>query len=100
MYYLVYSEDVEKSLPLRLSVREQHLARLSDLQKQGRLLVAGPCPAIDSESPGDAGFTGSLIIAEFDSLTDAQAWADDDPYSAAGVYKKVTVKPYKKVLPA
>jgi hypothetical protein len=100
MYYLVYSEDVENSLPLRLSVREQHLARLSSLQDQGRLLVAGPCPAIDTENPGDAGFTGSLIIAEFDSLTDAQTWADEDPYIAVGVYKKVTVKPYKKVLPA
>jgi len=100
MYYLVYSEDVENSLPLRLSVREQHLARLSSLQDQGRLLVAGPCPAIDTENPGDAGFTGSLIIAEFDSLTDAQTWANDDPYIAVGVYKKVTVKPYKKVLPA
>ena len=100
MYYLVYSEDVENSLPLRLSVREQHLARLSSLQDQGRLLVAGPCPAIDTENPGDAGFTGSLIIAEFDSLTDAQIWANDDPYIAVGVYKKVTVKPYKKVLPA
>jgi hypothetical protein len=100
MYYLVYSEDVENSLLLRLSVREQHLARLSYLQEQGRLLVAGPCPAIDSENPGDSGFTGSLIIAEFDSLTDAQAWADDDPYIAAGVYRNVTVKPYKKVLPA
>ena len=100
MYYLVYSEDVENSLPLRLSVREQHLARLSSLQDQGRLLVAGPCPAIDTENPGDSGFTGSLIIAEFDSLTDAQTWANDDPYIAVGVYKKVTVKPYKKVLPA
>ncbi len=100
MLYLVYSEDVENSLALRLSVRENHLARLKDLQAQGRLIVAGPCPAIDSENPGDAGFTGSLIIAEFDSLTDAQNWADQDPYIAAGVYKKVTVKPYKKVLPA
>ena len=100
MYYLVYSEDVENSLPLRLGVREKHLARLSDLQDQGRLLVAGPYPAIDTENPGDAGFTGSLIVAEFKSLTDAQAWADDDPYIAAGVYAKVTVKPYKKVLPA
>jgi hypothetical protein len=100
MLYLVYSEDVENSLALRLSVRENHLARLKDLQAQGRLIVAGPCPAIDSENPGDAGFTGSLIIAEFDSLTDAQDWADQDPYIAAGVYKNVTVKPYKKVLPA
>ena len=77
-----------------------HLARLRELQDQGKLLVAGPCPAIDSENPGDAGFTGSLIIAEFDSLVAAQHWADQDPYITAGVYKNVTVKPYKKVLPA
>lgn len=100
MFYLIYSEDVENSLALRMSVREQHLARLRELQDQGRLLVAGPCPAIDNENPGDAGFTGSLIVAEFDNLTQAQAWADKDPYIGAGVYKKVTVKPYKKVLPA
>ena len=100
MFYLIYSEDVENSLEKRLAVREQHLARLTTLQDQGRLLVAGPCPAIDSNDPGAAGFTGSLIIAEFDSLAQAQAWADVDPYIAAGVYKKVTVKPYKKVLPA
>lgn len=99
MYYLIYSEDVENSLSLRMSVRENHLDRLRTLQNQGRLLVAGPCPAIDSENPGDAGFTGSLIIAKFDSLVAAQAWADQDPYIAAGVYKNVTVKPYKKVLP-
>lgn len=100
MFYLIYSEDVENSLSKRLSVRDQHLARLSELQAQGRLLVAGPCPAIDSNDPGEAGFTGSLVIAEFDSLEQAQAWADIDPYIDAGVYKKVTVKPYKKVLPA
>jgi uncharacterized protein YciI len=100
MFYLIYSEDVENSLALRMSVREQHLARLRELQNQGRLLIAGPCPAIDNENPGEAGFTGSLIVAEFNSLTDAQAWADKDPYIDAGVYKKVTVKPYKKVLPA
>ena len=100
MFYLIYSEDVENSLEKRLAVREQHLARLTTLQDQGRLLVAGPCPAIDSNDPGAAGFTGSLIIAEFDSLAQAQAWADVDPYIAAGVYKEVTVKPYKKVLPA
>lgn len=100
MYYLIYSEDVENSLALRMSVREQHLERLKNLQNEGRLLVAGPCPAIDSENPGDAGFTGSLVIAEFRDLETAQAWADVDPYIAAGVYKKVTVKPYKKVLPA
>lgn len=100
MFYLIYSEDIENSLSLRLSVRDQHIARLKELQTQGRLLIAGPCPAIDNEEPGDAGFTGSLIVAEFDSLVTAQAWADADPYIAAGVYKKVTVKPYKKVLPA
>jgi len=100
MFYLIYSEDVKNSLEKRLSAREQHLARLTVLQNEGRLLVAGPCPAIDSNDPGEAGFTGSLIIAEFESLTLAQAWADDDPYIVAGVYEKVTVKPYKKVLPA
>jgi uncharacterized protein YciI len=100
MFYLIYSEDVENSLALRMSVREQHLERLRELQNQGRLLVAGPCPAIDNENPGEAGFTGSLIVAEFNSLHDAKAWADKDPYINAGVYKKVTVKPYKKVLPA
>lgn len=100
MYYLIYSEDVENSLALRISVREKHLERLKNLQDEGRLLVAGPCPAIDSDNPGDAGFTGSLVIAEFISLEAAQAWADIDPYIDAGVYKKVTVKPYKKVLPA
>ncbi|MBL4940261.1 MAG: YciI family protein [Colwellia sp.] len=99
MFYLIYSEDVANSLEKRLSVREHHLARLSTLQNEGRLLVAGPCPAIDSDDPGDAGFTGSLIIAEFESLIQAQTWADADPYITAGVYKKVTVKPYKKVLP-
>lgn len=100
MYYVIYSEDVENSLALRLSVREKHLERLKQLQSEGRLLVAGPCPAIDNENPGDAGFTGSLIIAEFSDIKSAQAWADSDPYIEVGVYKKVTVKPYKKVLPA
>jgi len=100
MYYLIYSEDVENSLALRMSVRDKHLERLQLLQDEGRLLVAGPCPAIDSNNPGDAGFTGSLVIAEFVSLESAQQWADIDPYIDAGVYKKVTVKPYKKVLPA
>lgn len=99
MYYLIYSEDVENSLALRMTVREKHLQRLKDLQAEGRLLVGGPCPAIDSENPGEAGFTGSLVIAEFSSLETAQAWADVDPYIEAGVYKKVIVKPYKKVLP-
>jgi len=96
---MIYAEDVANSLENRLAARPDHLARLTDLQQQGRLLVAGPTPAIDSEDPGQAGFTGSLVIAEFDSLIDAQAWADADPYIAAGVYDKVTVKPYKKVLP-
>ncbi|NQY63883.1 MAG: YciI family protein [Alteromonadaceae bacterium] len=100
MLYMVYSEDVANSLPLRKNAREQHLARLKDLQNEGRLFVAGPCPAIDSEDPAEAGFTGSLVIAEFNSLVDAQAWADKDPYITAGVYEKVIVKPYKKVLPA
>lgn len=99
MFYLIYSEDVKNSLEKRLSVRELHLARLSALQNEGRLLVAGPCPAIDSNDPGEAGFTGSLIIAEFNSLEQAQTWADADPYISAGVYEKVIVKPYKKVLP-
>ena len=99
MFYLIYSEDVENSLERRLSVRDKHLARLTALQDQGKLLVAGPCPAIDSNEPGEAGFTGSLIIAEFNSLDDAKAWAECDPYIAAGVYANVTVKPYKKVLP-
>ena len=100
MYYMIYSEDVANSLSLRVQVREQHLDRLKTLQNEGRLLVAGPCPAIDSENPGDAGFTGSLVIAQFESLEQAQAWADVDPYIDAGVYQSVTVKPYKKVLPA
>lgn len=100
MFYVIYSEDVENSLSLRLSVRDQHIARLKDLQEQGKLLLAGPCPAIDSEAPDEAGFTGSLIVAEFDSLVAAQSWADRDPYISAGVYKRVTVKPYIKVLPA
>jgi len=100
MFYVIYSEDVENSLSLRLSVRDQHIARLKNLQAEGKLLLAGPCPAIDSEDPGEAGFTGSLIVAEFDSIVAAQSWADSDPYINAGVYKKVTVKPYKKVLPA
>jgi uncharacterized protein YciI len=99
MYYAIISEDIPNSLEKRLSVRPAHLERLKDLATQGRLLVAGPHPAIDSEDPGEAGFSGSLVIAEFDSLADAQAWADADPYVAAGVYQKVAVKPYKKVLP-
>ena len=99
MYYAIISEDVADSLPLRKSSREAHLARLGELKQQGRLFAAGPHPAVDCEDPGDAGFTGSLVIAEFDSLGEAQAWADSDPYSDAGVYRQVVVKPYKIVLP-
>ena len=97
MYYAVISQDVEDSLEKRMSVRPEHIGRLETLRDEGRLLTAGPHPKIDSEDPGTNGFTGSLIIAEFDSLEDAQAWADADPYIAAGVYEKVIVKPYKKV---
>ncbi|HIF9476492.1 TPA: YciI family protein [Photobacterium damselae] len=99
MWYVIFSQDVENSLERRMSVREKHLARLKDLQNEGRLLVAGPMPAIDDENPGEVGFTGSTVIADFASLEDAQAWADADPYIDAGVYEKVIVKPFKKVLP-
>ncbi len=99
MWYVIFSQDVENSLEKRLSVREKHLARLKTLQDEGRLLVAGPMPAIDSENPGEAGFTGSTVIADFASLEQAQAWADADPYIDAGVYENVIVKPFKKVLP-
>ena len=99
MYYAIISEDIENSLEKRLAARPEHLARLHVLNEEGRLLIAGPHPAIDSEDPGPAGFSGSLVVAEFPSLSDAQAWADQDPYITAGVYEKVTVKPYKKVLP-
>lgn len=99
MWYSVSSQDVENSLEKRLSARPAHLARLEALKQQGRLLLAGPHPAIDSETPGEAGFTGSLVIAEFDSLDTAQQWADEDPYIDVGVYAHVTVKPFKKVLP-
>tara|TARA_R110002050_G_scaffold5503_8_gene24355 strand:+ start:2989 stop:3288 length:300 start_codon:yes stop_codon:yes gene_type:complete len=99
VYYAIIAEDKENSLENRLAARPEHLLRLKDLNAEGRLLIAGPHPAIDSEDPGAAGFTGSLVVAEFPSLADAQQWADEDPYITAGVYKKVTVKPYKKVLP-
>lgn len=99
MFYAIISQDVENSLEKRMGARSDHIARLQALQDEGRLLIAGPHPNIDSEDPGTAGFSGSLIIAEFDSLTNAQAWADADPYIAAGVYEKVIVKPFKKVLP-
>jgi len=97
--YAIISEDVADSLDKRLSVRPAHLQRLQALQDAGRLVLAGPHPSIDSDNPGAAGFTGSLVVAEFDNLTDAQQWADFDPYISAGVYAKVTVKPFKKVFP-
>ncbi len=99
MYYMICSQDVENSLALRLQTREKHLARLKELSAKGRLLIAGPLPAVDAENPGDAGFTGSLVVAEFDSLEQAKSWADADPYLAAGVYESSIVKPFKKVLP-
>lgn len=99
MYYAIISEDVADSLPLRKSAREAHLARLQKLRQQGQLFAAGPHPAIDTEDPGDAGFSGSLVIAEFASLEEARSWADADPYIDAGVYSHVVVKPYKIVLP-
>lgn len=99
MWYAIISEDVDESLPLRSRAREAHLARLQTLASEGRLLIAGPNPAIDAEDPGEAGFTGSLVVAEFASLVDAQGWADADPYIDAGVYRKVAVKPFKLVLP-
>ncbi len=99
MYYTIYAKDVEGSLENRLHTRPAHIERLQDLVDQGRLLTAGPNPAIDSADPGPAGFSGSLIIAEFDSLQDAQSWAEADPYMIAGVYQSVEVKPYKKALP-
>lgn len=99
MLYAISATDVSDSLPLRKSARDGHIARLHDLREQGRLILAGPCPAIDSNEPGADGFTGSLIVAEFDSLEAARAWADADPYVEAGVYAQVSVKPFKKVLP-
>ncbi len=98
-YYAIISEDVDNSLPLRQTARSAHIERLQQLKAEGRLLVAGPHPAVDTNDPGDAGFSGSLVIAEFDSLGAAQAWADSDPYMDVGVYQKVIVKPFKIVLP-
>ena len=99
MWYSIVSQDVKDSLSKRTKARPEHLARLAKLIDAGRLLVAGPQPAIDNLEPGAAGYTGSLIIAEFDSLADAQDWAEADPYVSAGVYESVNVKPFKKVLP-
>ena len=99
MWYAIISEDVENSLDLRSQARESHLARMQELVDEGRVLIAGPHPAVDSMEPGEAGFSGSLVVVEFPSLEEAQRWADADPYVTAGVYRRVTVKPFKKVLP-
>jgi uncharacterized protein YciI len=99
MLFAIVSQDVENSLPLRKQARPAHIARLETLKDEGRLVLAGPNPAIESDDPGEAGFTGSVVIAEFNSLSDAQNWADADPYVDAGVYASVSVKPFKKVLP-
>ncbi len=100
MLYVIIGEDTPGTLDQRMAARPAHVERLQVLQAEGRLIIAGPCPAIDSPDPGPAGFSGSIIIAEFASLAAAQAWAGIDPYVAAGVYAKVTVKPFKKALPA
>ncbi|WP_324780875.1 YciI family protein [Thiobacillus sedimenti] len=100
MFYAIVGQDVPDSLDRRLAARPAHVERLQALQAGGRLLLAGPFPAIDSSDPGPAGFSGSLIVAEFDSLADAQSWAEADPYVAAGVYGSVSVKPFNKTLPA
>ncbi|BCV66404.1 YciI family protein [Shewanella carassii] len=99
MWYMISSQDVENSLEKRLAARPAHLQRLQLLADEGRLMLAGPHPAVDSENPGDAGFSGSLVVAEFESLEAAQTWANADPYVAAGVYQSVIVKPFKRVLP-
>jgi uncharacterized protein YciI len=100
MLYAIVAEDKAGTLEQRMAARPAHVERLQTLQAEARLILAGPCPAIDSPDPGPAGFSGSIIIAEFASLAAAQAWADADPYIAAGVYEKVVIKPFKKVLPA
>lgn len=97
--YSIVGTDIDNSLSLRLAARPKHIARLRALDDAGRLVLAGPNPAIDSDEPGEAGFTGSIIVAEFNRLDDAQQWADNDPYIAAGVYSQVVVKPFKKTLP-
>ena len=99
MLYSIVGIDHANSLKNRLAARPDHVARLQELNNQGRLILAGPNPAIDSPDPGDAGFSGSIIVAEFDSLTQAQQWADEDPYIKAGVYQQVSVKPFNKALP-
>lgn len=99
MLYAIIADDVPDSLERRLAARPAHLQRLRALQAEGRMALAGPCPAIDSPDPGPAGFTGSLIVADFPSLDEARAWADADPYVASGVYAHVSVRPFRKVLP-
>lgn len=99
MLYAIYCEDKEGSLPIRQQTRPSHLERLRALQSEGRLVLAGPCPAVDCDDPGEAGFSGSLIVAEFASLEAAEAWAEADPYRLAGVYGRVVVKPFKQVFP-
>jgi len=99
MLYAIISQDVANSGPLRAKARPEHLARLEQLRDDGRLIIAGPCPAIDSPNPGPAGFTGSIVIAEFESLDDAKHWAGEDPFTKGGVYESVAVKPFKHVLP-
>lgn len=99
MWYAIIAEDTPNSLEKRMQARPAHIARLTALQEAGQLLLAGPFPTIDSNDPGSAGFSGSLIVAEFNNLNAAQAWADADPYVAAGVYNQVTVKPFRKTLP-
>lgn len=100
MLYAIFAQDIPDSLQKRLAVRPQHLQRLQQLQDEGRLILAGPFPAVESNDPGTSGFTGSLIVAEFDSLQAATNWADDDPYRHEGVYEKVTIKPFKQVFPS
>lgn len=99
MLYMILGQDVPDSLERRLAVRSEHLARIETLRDSGRLQLAGPLPAMDSPDPGPAGFTGSLIVAEFPSLAEAQAWADADPYVTAGVFSEIQVRPFKRVLP-
>jgi len=99
MLYAIIAQDVDNSLGKRKETRPAHLERLNALLDEGRLILAGPHPAIDCEDPGEAGFSGSLIVAEFESLEDAKAWADEDPYNHAGIYSSVTVKPFRKVFP-
>ena len=99
MLYVIWAQDIENSLEKRMAARPEHVARLKMLVEEGRLIIAGPMPAIDSTDPGEAGMTGSMIVAEFTSLEAAKLWAQDDPYITAGVYEQVTVKPYLKVLP-